>query len=234
MRRIVLFFVAFLLIFAALPFGAFAEETTETKALSPLAQEVITEARETFVKAQRFAGKRSFHGKCGLFVATQLRVLGINTKRVSFNGNDSYDYYADLESTTGGYYVMSYSGIEYDLLSALQEVSDYGKKDVRNILVGFQWTNTRAGSKYGHVMLINGIIDGTVYFVESFDSALGGKEGTVLQCSIEEFAASYNKWTRFDGLVHFGNKNYYDVCVSKNTDLTLQARFPGHRRARNH
>lgn len=221
MKRILALIVAVFLLFAALPVS-FAEETPT---LSPLEEEVIKEARDTYIKAQRFAGKRSFHGKCGLFVGTQLRCLGINTKRLSFDGNDNYDYYADLEVTTGGYYAIPYSGVEYDLLSALQEVSDNGKKNVRNILVGFQWTNTLAGSKYGHVMLINGIINGTVYFTESFDSALGGKEGTVLSCTMEAFAKSYNKWTRFDGLIHFGAGNYYDVCVSKETDLMVQARF---------
>lgn len=221
MKRIIAIFVTVLLIFAALPVS-YAEETNK---LSSLEQEVIQEARDTYIKAQRFAGKSSFHGKCGLFVGTQLRCLGINTKRICFDGNDSYDYYARLDMTTGGYYALPYSAEEYDLLGALQAVSDNGKRNVRNILVGFQWTNTQAGRKFGHVMLINGIINGTVYFVESFGSALGGPEGTVLQCSMETFANSYNKWTRFDGLVHFGAGNYYDVCQRKTTDLTVQARF---------
>lgn len=222
MKRILLLFVAVLLLLAALPKGVAIEES---EVLSPVAQEIIKEARDTYIKAQRFAGKRSFHGKCGLLVGTQLRCLGINTKRLTFNGNDNYDYYMDLEVTTGGYYVIPYDGANYDLLSALQAVSGNGKKNVRNILVGFQWTNTDAGSKFGHVMLINGIVDGRVYFTESFDSALGGREGTVLSCTMEEFAKSYNKWTEFEGLIHFGVGNYYDVCVSKATDLTVKARF---------
>lgn len=221
MKKILAFCLVITLLFAALPVS-FAEET---QGVSTLEEEVIKEARDTYIKAQRFAGKSSFHGKCGLMVATQLRCLGINTKRISFDGNDNYDYYAQLDMTTGGYYTMPYSAEEYDLLGALQAVSDNGKKNVRNILVGFQWTSTQAGRKYGHVVLINGIINGTVYFVESFGSALGGPEGTVLQCSMEAFASSYNKWTRFEGLVHFGTGNYYDVCQSKATDLTVQARF---------
>ena len=222
MKRILCLFVAVFLLFAALP-EVFAEETQT--ALSPLEEEVIQEARETFLDAQRIAGKRSFHGKCGGLVGAQLKSLGINTKRLAFNGNDSYDYYEQMDVTSGGYYVMAYSGNGFSLLEALQTVSDYGKKNVRNIMVGFHWTNTEAGGKYGHVMLINGIINGTVYFVESFDSALGGPEGTVLRCSIETFAKSYEKWAEFEGLIHFGTGDYYDVCRSKNTDLTVQARF---------
>lgn len=221
MKRIIPLFLAILLFFTALPVSAVEEEKT----LTPLEEQVIQEARQTFLDAQRIAGKKSFHGKCGGLVGAQLKSLGINTQRLAFNGNDSYDYYEQVDMTSGGYYVMTYSGGGFSLLEALQEVSDYGKKNVRNIMVGFHWTNTTAGGKYGHVMLINGIINGNVYFVESFDSAMGGPEGTVLRCTIEEFARSYNKWTEFEGLVHFGTGNYYDVCRSKNTDLTVQARF---------
>lgn len=221
MKRIFAFCVAVLLLYAALP----AVQAEETQTLTPLELEVIREARNTYVEAQRFAGRKSFHGRCGLMVNTQLRCLGINTKRISFHGKDSYDHYAQLDVTTGGYYAIPYSGNDYDLLGALRAVSHNGTKNVRNILVGFQWTNTEAGNKYGHVVLINGIINGTVYFVESFDSALGGPEGTVLQCSMEAFANSYNKWTLFEGLVHFGVGNYYDVCSSKITDVMIQARF---------
>lgn len=221
MKRILALFVAAFLLFAVLP----AVQAEEAETLSPLELEVIREARNTYVEAQRFAGRKSFHGRCGLMVNTQLRCLGINTKRISFHGKDSYDHYAQLDVTTGGYYAIAYSGNDYDLLGALRAVSHNGTKNVRNILVGFQWTNTEAGNKYGHVVLINGIINGTVYFVESFNSALGGPEGTVLQCSMEAFANSYNKWTLFEGLVHFGVGNYYDVCSSKITDVMIQARF---------
>ena len=186
---------------------------------------VIQEAHDSYYASRSTAGKRSFHGTCGLMVSHQLYNLGINKRCIVFDGNDHYDYYADREKTSGGYYITPYSAGEYNLEEALMAVSLNGQRDVKNVLVGFQWTNTEAGAKYGHVMLINGIIGGQVYFVESFPCPLGGPEGKVISCSIQKFAKYYNKWTAFEGLIHFGTGTYHDVCPSTPTDLMVQTRF---------
>ena len=192
-----------------------------------LHQIVKEEARMSYVKARAAARRGSFQGWCGLMVSHQLKVLGINAKRISQNGNDQYDYYYDKETTNGGYYIQAYDVAQYSLEEALMAVSQNGKRDVRNVMVGFQWTNTAAGRYFGHVVLINGIIDGTVYFVESFYCPVGkgGEEGTVLSCSIKEFAAYFDKWTTFEGLIHFGTGRYSDVCPGVPTDISVQARF---------
>lgn len=185
---------------------------------------VKEEARQSYVLARKAARRSSFHGWCGLMVSHQLKELGINKKRVSLNGNDQYDYYCDMEMTTGGYYINAYDAADYSLKEALLAVSRDGKRDVRNIMVGFQWTNTSAGRYYGHVLFINGIIDGTVYFVESFDFHFGD-EGTVISCSIDTFVDFFDKWTSFEGLIHFGTGRYSDVCSGVPTDILVQARF---------
>ena len=214
-----------LMLFTMLPFGVGAEE--EDKQPFSLRETVIQQAHDSYYKSRATAGKRSFHGKCGLLVGHQLYNLRINKKCVVFDGNDNYDYYSSKEQTSGGYYITSYSAAEYNLEEALLAVSSDGTRDVMNILVGFQWTNTDAGRKYGHAMFINGIVGGKVYFVESFSSSvLGGAEGTVLSCSIKEFAKYYDKWTRFEGIVHFGTGTYHDICPNVPTDLIVQTRFP--------
>ncbi len=200
--------------------------TQEERQPFSLRETVMQQAHDSYYRSRATAGKTSFHGKCGLMVSHQLYNLGIIKSRMVFDGNDQYDYYAAREMTSGGYYISSYSAAEYSLKEALLAVTDNGTRDVQNILVGFQWTNTEAGAKYGHAMLINGIVGGTVYFVESFDCALGGKEGTVIQCSIGEFAKYYDRWTSFEGIVHFGSGTYYDICPNISTDLTVQTRFP--------
>jgi hypothetical protein len=43
------------------------------------------------------------------------------------------------------------------------------------MVVGFQKTNTAAGSIYGHALVVHAILDGIVYFVECYDSAVGGR-----------------------------------------------------------
>lgn len=211
-----------LLLLLAVP--AAAEGVTEQQPFS-LRETVIQEAQDSYYASRATAGKRSFHGTCGLMVSHQLYNLGINKRRIVFDGNDHYDYYSSQEKTTGGYYITPYSSEEYSLEQALMAVSLDGQRDVKNVLVGFQWTSTEAGAKYGHVMLINGIIGGQVYFVESFPCPLGGPEGTVISCSIQKFAKYYDKWTDFEGLIHFGTGSYHDVCPSTPTDLVIQTRF---------
>ena len=96
------------------------------------------------------------------------------------------------------------------------------------MLVGFQWTNTEAGARYGHAVIINAILDGTVYFVESFNYAFGSlacKEGKTLTCSIDDFVDYFNSWTRFEGIIYFGEKQYSDACQLYGTNIFLRTRF---------
>lgn len=185
---------------------------------------VVELAEASYALSQKTAGRSSFQGYCGLMASHQLYNLGLNKTLVVKNGNNQFDYYLPLEKSSGGYYINAYPSEEYTMENAINAVSDFGNKDVFNILVCFQWTNTEAGSKFGHVMLINGIVDGYVYFVESFLTPFG-PEGTVLICSIDEFVKFYDSWTLFEGLIHFGDGKYSEVCPTISTDLEVMVRF---------
>lgn len=223
MKRTFAVALCVMLLFGMLPLGVGAQEEDQPFSVREM---VMQQAHDSYYRSRATAGRSSFHGSCGLMVSHQLYNLGINKRCIIFDGNDQYDYYSGLETTTGGYYINTYPSEGYTLEEALLAVSDNGKRDVRNVLVGFQWTNTEAGYRYGHAVLINGIVGGLVYFVESFDSALGGTEGSIISCSIKEFVKYYDKWTQFEGLVHFGMGTYHDVCPNVSTDLTVQTRFP--------
>ena len=47
-------------------------------------------------------------------------------------------------------------------MEVLESVSDEGRRAARNILVGFDKTDTTAGQEYGHALVVNAIIDGKV------------------------------------------------------------------------
>lgn len=189
-----------------------------------LVEMVVELAEASYSLSLKTAGRRSFKGYCGLLASHQLYNLGLNKVPVVKNGNNQFDYYLPLEQSSGGYYINAYPVEEYSLANAINAVSDFGNKDVFNVLVCFQWTSTEAGSKFGHVMLINGIVDGYVYFVESFESPFG-PEGTVTICSIDEFVKYYDSWTEFEGLIHFGEGKYSEVCPTISTDLQVMVRF---------
>ena len=61
--------------------------------------------------------------------------------------------------------------------------------------------------------------------MESFYTSIGGREGNVLKCSIEEFAAFFDDWTVFEGIIDFGTGQYADACEIYDTDLLVRTRF---------
>lgn len=223
MKKIAAMLLCAVLFLAALPVGVLAEDAQPTQA-----QQITKEAEAVYKKCLRTANKESFAGFCGLMTSHQLYNMGINDTLIVQDGNKQYDYYKNLELTTGGYYVKPYSATDYSLFQALNTISQNGNRDVYNLLVGFQWTDTEAGGIYGHAVLINAILDGTVYFVESFNYCFGKlscKEGKMLTCSIKEFADYFDSWTRFEGIIYFGQKQYSAACQNYGTDVFLRTRF---------
>ncbi len=177
--------------------------------------------------AQEFYGRTSFHGYCGGFVNVQLYLLGISATMLGNNGNEEYDCYSKQTITSGGYRVDAYPGSRYTLEQALNAITDNGTKDAYNILVGFETTKSAAGSRYGHALLVHAILDGTVYFMESYDIYLNNwayPEGTPIKCSIADFADYYARTTvTFDGVICFGIKSYGDLCRVYPSYLTAVA-----------
>lgn len=214
-KRILTAVLAIVMLISMVAFPAGAATTNEEKAL----RQKIT---KTYKRARASNGNASFDGYCGKMAAYTLYHLGIDKRINSHNGKDEYDAYEKLNMTTGGYMVNAYPAPEYNLEEALNAISEGGTKDVYNILIGFQRTNTNAGRKYGHAVVIYGILNGNVYFTESFSVSFGGKEGTPAVCSIEKFADYYNKWATFEGAIYFGTKSYADFCTYYPADLYVQ------------
>ena len=190
--------------------------TMQISAATSEEKRIISLVESTYRKALKRTGRRSFHGWCGAAVDWQMRLLGITTNVVGSDGNDKYDQYRKQEYSSGGYKIKAYSAKKYDLEEALNAISNNGTKNAYNIMVGFQWTNTSAGRKYGHAVFIYAIIDGNVYFNESFGTTFNGKyysEGKCMVGTIEQFVKYYKSWCRLDGVIHFGVKTYADECV---------------------
>lgn len=176
---------------------------------------------DDYVDTLRSTNMASLSGYCGLMASYQLYFLGINDWVVSYHGNNQFDAYRDVAVTSGGHKVDAFDARDYSLEEALLAVSQNGTRDVYNILVGFQWTNTALGSIYGHSMVIYAILDGMVYFTEGFGTPMG-RAGTPWTLSIEEFAEYYNSWCTFEGIIHFGKKGYTANCADFDTNVILE------------
>ena len=222
MKKTLSFILSLCLLLGALCCPAYAVE----EELS-LTEQVMVEAKSSYRRSLYTAARSTFAGYCGLMVSHQLYNLGINKGCIVNDGNNQFDYYQDLEVTSGGYYPTAYNAEQYSLEEALNAVSRWGTRDTYNVLVGFHRTRTMAGSQYGHAVLINAIIDGMCYFVESFDLGLDRlyPQGSVIVCTIEEFANYFDRWAAFEGIIHFGSGNYSDGCDILGTDVTVQTRF---------
>ena len=206
--RIFSLVLAFVLVFSVLPTSAKAAEQTEVDRIN---DQIRTMYRQTL----RASGMSSLHGYCGTMVNWHLYLMGITTSVIGNDGNTEYDYYSVQKYTSGGYRVRTYSAADYSLEESLNAVTYNGTRDVYNLVVGFQRTNTTAGRRYGHTLMIHAIMDGIVYFSESFASSFNGKyyaEGAPISCTIAEFAQYYDPWTEFEGLLYFGLKTYAESC----------------------
>lgn len=191
----------------ALAMPAAASENVLAEPYHLTGQELVERIEETYDDALRLAGRWSFSGKCSTMVNCSALALGIVTERPALDGHgrDAYDRYGAMGRTDGGYDAVSYSGSEYSLEDALNAVCEDGTRDVYNLIVGFHGGRTASSSGYGHALFIHGIVDGVVYFSESYGLYLGGafySEGEPIVCTVAEFAEYYNKWAYFEGVIH--------------------------------
>ena len=179
--------------------------------------QIKTQIKNTYKKVARFFGRNSMDGYCGAYVSGQLYMMGINKDLIGGDGKDQYDTFKNLTFTSGGYRVKAYPASAYDLKTALNTITKNGTQNAYNILVGFQKTRSSAGQRYGHATVIHAILDGKVYFSESYDMGYKGKsyrEGTPVVLSINDFAAYYAATTtQLDGVIHFGLKTYAESCT---------------------
>lgn len=206
--RILSLALAVMLLVGVLPTSVHAASDDEVTRIN-------TQIKNLYYQTLRGCGKTSLRGYCGTMVNWHLYLMGITSQVNGNDGNTQYDHYAPQEYTSGGYRVRPYSANDYSLEEALNAITYNGTRDVYNLVVCFERTNTSAGRRYGHALMIQAIFDGIVYFSESYSTTLDGKyyaEGTPIACTIADFARFYGSWTVFEGVLYFGLKTYAESC----------------------
>ena len=140
--------------------------------------------------ALNIADRSSFYGYCNLATAYQLRAMGIYDNQLDFSGSGDlwYDHFKNVSKTSGGYNVITISGSNclYDL------ISKFGN-EIYNVVYCL---GTGGTSGPRHAMFIRAIINGYVYFADSFGCTYGTTyypEGTCTVLSLEKFISSYKK-----------------------------------------
>lgn len=199
--------VAFLL-GSVLIFSCVSELVVPALAEEMTPQEAETRVVDTYRAALERAELETFAGWCAKSVNNHLMVLGINTRYIPCNGNAEWESYAYRQMTSGGYPIRTYAATDYTLKKALRAAAQ--SDHTSNIMVCFQEGRTNKGKRYGHTFYIHTILDGMVYFAESFrtDWPFGTiEEGNLIKVSIEDLC-SYYDICGFEGLVQFVDQNY--------------------------
>ena len=202
LKKLSAYILAGALAVSGLSVSAGAEEVTQR--IEYTGEELVERIENTHREALERAGRSSFYNRCSQLVNYTTVVLGLQTQRYTGNGNQEYNLYEDITRTDCGYDVEKYPAGDYTLEQALNAISEDGTKNVYNIIIGWQSGNSRASRRYGHTCFIHGIVDGEVYFYESYSLSVGGtyySAGSPIICSISEFADYYD-WASFEGAVH--------------------------------
>lgn len=214
MKRILALMICFVLTVGMFPFQTDAATETEK-------QRISNQIRDIYWMTLSETGMDSLHGYCGTMAGWELYFMGVTETAVTQNGNEMYDLLSNGDKLTQGYTAHCYPVSRYTLEEALYTVTDGGKRDVYDLMVGFQWTNTAAGSLYGHVVVIHAILDGMVYFSEGFTTPFQPEPSEPMICTIEEFAEYYDSWASFEGLIHFTEGSYVAGCDTYGSSLFI-------------
>ncbi|MCC8076790.1 MAG: S-layer homology domain-containing protein [Oscillospiraceae bacterium] len=193
---------------------------TNTAAAIPMqADEASARAVSTYAVALEYGHVGSFQGLCGMSVNSTLMVLGINNTYIVANGNQEWNIYSGKATSSGGYEIRTYNAREYTLKTALEAIDQ--SDNAVNLMVCFDRSPSLKGATYGHVFFIHAVIDGTVYYTESFATTWNGEkvpEGELIAVAIEDLCNYYIAYT-FEGIVQFIDHTYDD-------DPILSERYP--------
>lgn len=153
-------------------------------------KELSASVSQTYKTALTLAKRSSFHGKCNLATAYQLNAVGIYKYGLDYSGtgNSWYKHFSNVKETSGGYNVVTIGGKNclYDL------VKKYGN-ELYNIVYCL---GTGGTSGNNHVLYIRAIIDGNVYFADSFSTYYNRTyypEGSCTVLSLGDFVSAYKK-----------------------------------------
>lgn len=164
--------------------------------------EIISQVESDYKKALKLKGWGSFYGHCNLAVAYQLLAKGVYTgSSPDYRGGGSewyYDY-RDRKTTSGDYNVVTVGGS-----NCIDELINKYGNNLTNIAVSYG-TGGTSGST--HVVVISAIIDGEVYFTDSFRYG-SSPEGGCRIWSLDFFKSEYKRMNGNPyGLVYFSKSD---------------------------
>ena len=187
-------------------------------------------------KAIRKKRGSSYSGWCGQFVADQLNYMKIGyvSNGNGLNGNQWYGNLISNAVTKYGYKQVKYGGN-----NCLNDIVSAKGKEVYNVVISFkhQYGKTDSNPGAGHVVLLHAIVDGYVYFCESYGNKKAS-EGQPQKRTISAFLSAYkSSYGSVLGAIHFSkdsdptevsfNVGSFSLNLSDNKTASLTATING-------
>lgn len=142
---------------------------------------------------------KNYKGLCGLYVAFQLKALGIFPESRSFYGNGNTWYRGVGSQHISKSYILK----KYPGALCLENIVQENGSPVYNIVL---CTNN---GRYGHVLFIHAIINGRMYFTDSFKFH-NIEAGKLHIMNISNFINRYlGKGHTFLGALYFKEKSVF-------------------------
>lgn len=180
---------------------AYLEKISDDNTLTgKTGEEICAEITAAYTVMRRKFGQ-SYSGWCGQYVKDMLNQLKIGLYGSgSLNGNKWMTTLVDNGVTPYGYKQIKYYGD-----NCLQNIIDANGGIAYNIVLSF---NIQSGqfAKYGHVLFINAIIDGYVYYSESYSTSRG-PEGAPQVDTLANFLRYYRSF-QIIGAIHMTKGTY--------------------------
>jgi hypothetical protein len=157
--------------------------------------------------------ERDYHNWCGTYVHDLMWKCGIIPyDSGAYDGKSWYTAYKE-----GNKYIKLNDGWTYTVYDGEAGFDKLIKKyngRVYNIVVSME-----SGSQFGHALFINAIIDGKVYFTESYDSAnLGAAQKGLIEVDLEYFKDYFFHRSYFSiknrGVIHFYEEDFYKPIIT--------------------
>lgn len=185
-------------------------KTIKDKVKQETLQRLTTEMDGWYKDMLEKSGRKSYTGACSAFVYGCLCRSGAFATRVDpgcGKGGMYYDTWKKKSVTSTGYSVESVGKTSGSNLTPLEQlIANHEGEALSNVVMSFKPPLYEA--TYGHVIYINEIRDGTVYFTESQTAQLRkiGQvyEGKVKAVSLDKFVSKYSDMT---GVTHFAAPN---------------------------
>lgn len=133
---------------------------------------------------------------CGYLVSDQLALLGLTDRELTKFGSGKYfaKSLAESKATIDGHVTVGYESNSSNQREVFEDILNSNGGNLSNLVISFN----RGGSfssTHGHVMLINKIENGRVYFVDDWkkyrDNSKNGYNATSM--TVEEFEDQYLK-----------------------------------------